>query len=156
MSGIRSTPIQNDRIPAVCQGSSSSPATTSGSRPYDRDPAHPRTERPDSTVCPGSGLSPTICPDQAHPPPQLHDPGSMSEIRANLGRIPIVCLGSSPSSAGWPGSGPSPTRRVVGVVVQSEIVWGAGFSVVGVGVMVAGVLSFWRCNGFQGSGFNRR
>jgi len=32
---------------------------------------------------------------------------------------------------------------------------GAGFPVDGFGVVVASVLSFWRCNGFRLGGFNR-
>jgi hypothetical protein len=75
-------------------------------------------------------------------------------IPGQNGRIPAV----------WPGFGSSPTKSLVGVEVESEIVWGAGFPVgrgagfpvVGVGIVVGRRAKFPVIRWFRQVGFKRR
>jgi hypothetical protein len=88
----RRRPGKNGWIPAVCPGSSPPSARTAGSRTSVRDPAHPAHNCRIPAVCPGSEPSTGVCPDQAHPRPQLSDPDRMSGIRANPGQSGLLVM----------------------------------------------------------------
>jgi hypothetical protein len=100
-------------------GSQPFPDRTGGSRQAGWDPAVPRP----GCFHPGRSLARTAGIDGIRLFP---------EQNGRDGRDPVVLRTERPDPAQldeiWPGSDPSPTRSVIGVVVQSETVWISGGS----------------------------
>jgi hypothetical protein len=116
-SGLIGDPVLRPKQPdpGRSQTEQPDPGRLDGIRPFPgqngrdlRDLAVSREERPDPTRLDGKGLNGRDGWDPAILRTKRPDPAWLDGI--------------------WPGSGPSPTRSMVGVVVQSETVWISGGS----------------------------